>query len=452
MRKRFCIWALALIMTLCLMSTLAMADGEAVTTIDDLESALLTGGNVTLGSNLEFSTDDIITIPEGVTVVFDMNGYSITVEDDFVGRPIVNYGNLTMTGNGTIDSSNSEFGGYGAINNFGQLTIENGTYKGNVCADGAAVYNREGGTSIINGGHFDACRAVSNDGTMTIYNGTFYTTSCNQTKDSDGGTGHWSYCVGSAGTLYFYNGTVTGVQGALAIYDGYAEIYDGTFTTTTCEHTPNGSASFYAIYVAGEVGETEAHVYGGTYTAAYRHAVYCGNDNPGGDGGIRAPAVLYIHDGTFTGGSNAQAAVYQAPTTGHPSITGGTYLYSDGSTTHASNVSQFIPQGAALNWDSKTGEILVDDEIDTVASVDGVGYTSLQNAIDAAPEGGTVTLLKDIDNNNVGTSTSTDTVLSINIPFRVMEMTYLLICLFLMILAKETKFSALELEITQRLR
>lgn len=69
-----------------------------------------------------------------------MAGNSITVESDFEGRPIVNEGTLTVTGNGIIDSSASE-NGLGAINNKGTLTIENGTYRGAVYGSGSGIRN-----------------------------------------------------------------------------------------------------------------------------------------------------------------------------------------------------------------------------------------------------------------------------------------------------------------------
>ena len=75
-------------------------------------------------------TEDIITIPGGKNIILNMDGHSITVAGDFTGRPFVNEGTLTITGNGTIDSSASEQGGYGAVNNKGTLTVENGTFKG----------------------------------------------------------------------------------------------------------------------------------------------------------------------------------------------------------------------------------------------------------------------------------------------------------------------------------
>ncbi len=286
------------------------------------------------------TTGDIATVPAGKTILLDMAGKSITVDSSFQGRPIVNNGTLTVTGNGVIDSSASEFGGYGAINNFGVLTVENGTFRGSVMADGSAVFVREGSEATINGGLFEgATGAVYNASKLTINDGTFRSTSCTKTTDSAGKKDHWAYCVRSAGELYFNGGSVTGVQGGLAIISGYAEVRGGEFQTVGCEHSAAGEYSFYALYIAGEVGMVEAHIYGGTYTSASQFAVLCGNDNTGGDGGINAKATAYIHGGTFNGGGADGQALMAGKNTGDPQITGGTF---------SSDVSTYVPSGLTI--------------------------------------------------------------------------------------------------------
>lgn len=58
---------------------------------------------VTLAGDIAgMTTEQIITIPENKNIILDMEGHSITVASDFTGRPIVNKGTLTVTGNGTI--------------------------------------------------------------------------------------------------------------------------------------------------------------------------------------------------------------------------------------------------------------------------------------------------------------------------------------------------------------
>ena len=91
---------------------------------DGEETTVVLTGDIT-----GMTTDQIITIPEKKNIVLDMDCHSITVASNFTGRPIVNKGTLTVTGDGVIDSSASETG-VGAINNQNILTIENGTYRG----------------------------------------------------------------------------------------------------------------------------------------------------------------------------------------------------------------------------------------------------------------------------------------------------------------------------------
>ena len=129
--------------------------------------------------------------------------------------------------------------------------------------------------------------------------------------------------------MYFYDGTVIGTQGAFSSSAGLAEIYGGTFETVACPIHGTGPA-FYALYIAGEVGQVEAHIYGGTFTSVSKVAALIGNDNDGGD---KQPAIAYFHGGTFTGG-NGQPAVSEATNTGTLQITGGTY---------SSDVTKWIP-------------------------------------------------------------------------------------------------------------
>ena len=392
MKRKLFVAALVLILALAMLPSFALADGPLDQLKADIAAAPANGTETRVeltGNITDFKTDDIITIQEGQNIVLDMNGYSITVADDFSGRPLVNNGTLTMTGNGTIDSSDSMYGGLGAINNYGTLTIENGTYKGHIYANGAALYNRAGGTATINDGNFWGCAAVNSDGVITVNGGTFETTSCNQTVDPTGKK-HWAYCFISSGTLYFNDGNVTGVQGGLAINNGYAEVKGGTFKTTTCEHTPNGSASYYALYIAGEEGEVEAHISGGTYTSAYQVAVLCGNDNPGGDGGINAKATAYISGGTFTGGTGVKGQALSAgKNTGDPLITGGTF---------SSDVSTYVSKSAAISTDSGKTVVTLKPSDNAVASVVKNGqtlyYTSLNDAVAEARDGETVEVLE----------------------------------------------------------
>ena len=374
--------------------------GEPVCTDGTTEYATLAqavneapdGSTITLTADFTMSNDGIATVPAGKTLTLDMAGHAITVTEDFVGRPIVNNGTLTVKGEGTIDASASVNGGYGAINNYGTLTIENGNFKGSVMGNAACIYVRPGATATINGGNFSGSTvAVKSEGDLTIHGGTFSTTSCNQTIN-EAGDKCYAYCIISSGKLHITDANVTGVQGALAINNGYAVVDGGTYRTVGCTHDkedgPEGLYSYYALYIAGEEGVVEAHINGGTYTAAYRSAVLAGNDNPGGDGGINAKATAYITGGTFNGGP-AGEALSAGKNTGDPQITGGTFN---------TDVSAYVAPGSIQKGGSGSFVVraLTAEDPETLAEVDGVYYDDLGEALAAAADSKTVFLQKDV--------------------------------------------------------
>ena len=251
-----------------------------------------------------FTTEDIVEIPAGKTLTLDMNGKSIVTDSSFQGRPIKNLGNLTVTGDGVIDSSAAAFedGGYGAIRNDegGTLIIENGTFIGSVLGNGSAIRNGAGSSCTIYGGDFTGTSAVYNQGDMTIENGNFYSASCNSCSKAAGFEGVWAYAVQNrfGGSLVFNNGTVTGVQGGLSINGGTGVVNGGTFQTVACE-VHGDSTAHYALYITGGDSFTTATVNGGTYTSASKTAVYIGNDTLG-DGGAVLGAKATINDGKFS--------------------------------------------------------------------------------------------------------------------------------------------------------
>ena len=269
-----------------------------VGTLDALKSAMQTDSYIRLTADLVFTTADIITVPGSASVVLDMNGRSITVDSNFNGRPIVNNGTLTVTGNGTIDSSMSENIGYGAINNFGNLLIENGTFRGETSVSGAAIRNTgKEAVLTINGGTFEkAFCAVYNEGTATINGGSFTGTTCSKCNRS-----HWSYTIRNTTAdsyMAINGGTFIGTQGAVSAVMGTLIVNGGNFKTVDCENK-HGSI-YYALYVAGENDNVHCIINGGTFkTEGNKAAVQMGNDNAGGDGGINAPATGEIYGGTF---------------------------------------------------------------------------------------------------------------------------------------------------------
>ena len=348
---------------------------------DGEETTVVLTGDIT-----GMTTDQIITIPEKKNIVLDMDCHSITVASNFTGRPIVNKGTLTVTGDGVIDSSASETG-VGAINNQNILTIENGTYRGATYAGGAAIRNTGASAVLtIEDGTFEkATCAVYNEGTVTIEDGTFTGTTCSQCNGNV-----WGYTIqnGAADSQMTINGgTFTGVQGAVSASVGYFEINGGTFKSVKCVNDSKHTATFYALYVAGEVGVVKAVINGGTFeTEGTYTAALIGNDNTGGDGGINEKATAVINGGVFKAPEGVPA-LKGAEKTGNPIIYGGTF---------SSDVSKYVAENATIT-EGPDGTFTVNelDETNGVAEVGGRYYASLQKAVDNAGKGETVTLLQD---------------------------------------------------------
>ena len=363
---------------------------------------------VTLAGDIAgMTTEQIITIPENKNIILDMEGHSITVASDFTGRPIVNKGTLTVTGNGTIDASASKTGGYGAIDNYGTLTIENGTYTGSVDASGASIKNRPDSVLKIQDGTFNgAVTAVYNAGKTYIYDGTFDCRSCSSCNSSS-----WGYTIQShqdseesaKPELYFYNGTVIGVQGAFSTSAGYSEVRDGEFKTVACDKHSNGSSAFYALYVAGESGEVECNVYGGEFTSISKVAAFVGNSNDGGD---KEEALVHIYGGSFISQSDDKEAVHVDEALGGLEIAGGTF---------SSDVSEYVVEGTEIT-EGPDGTFIVGelDESNSVAETGGRHYATLQAAIDAVEREGQVVTLNRDTTENVKVSAGKTLILDLN--------------------------------------
>ena len=394
MKKRFFVAALVLLFALALFPSLALADGAYEQLKNDIASAPADGTEtlVTLSGDItNFDTDDILTIKAGQNIVLDMNGHSITVASDFNGRPFVNNGSLTVKGDGTIDSSASASGGLGAINNYGTLVIENGTFVGAKYASGSCIRNSGSSAELyIKDGTFKgATCAIYNLNYAVIDGGTYIGSTCSQCNKNI-----WSYTIrnDAVGAVMVINdGYFVGVQGAASSAVGKLTVNGGDFKTVKCSENKDHTAIFYALYAAGEVGEVECYINGGNFNTVGRNAaVLIGNDNKGGDGGINAQATAYVTGGTFTA-PDGVPALKGAAETGDPIITGGTF---------SSNVSKYVSGAAGLIDDDGKFVVKLKGNEGAVASVergsDTLYYTDLAKAVAEIRSGETITLLDDI--------------------------------------------------------
>ena len=330
--------------------------------IENLEKPVILGDNKSNNKN----------------VILDMNNKSITVSENFDGRVIENYGTLTIKGSGTISSNNSS-NGYGAVKNFGNLTIENGIYKGNIERSGGAVIFNKGAESkltINNGTLGDSMYIIYNEGYTEINGGNFIGRSCSACR-----SGNYGYTISNVNKdakLYINDGYFEGVQGGISIAAGYGEIKNGTFKTIECpERTkkhPLVDSTHYALYVAGENGKSSCIVKGGTFESASRVVALIGNNQ---DGGVKQPAAAVFDGGTFiSGDKNSVIAVDEKKDDGSElgsvEINNGTY---NGS------VKEFLGEDSELNVERNSNGMYQ-------------YFKSIDEAMKNAPSGST---FKDLD-------------------------------------------------------
>lgn len=326
--------------------------------LSDAVSAVPADGTqttITLTADLEAS--EPAQVNAGQVITLNMNGHTITVTSDFTGRVLHNYGTLTITGTGTMDVTNSHSTGYGAVNNFGTLTVVDGTYKSDPATNASIFYNRSGGTATfesptvvggagsvatekdttttISGGYYEDpyYPAIENRGDMTITGGEFVNTSCSSCDKSK-----WGYTIRSGeksdGAYLKIQGPspdsvkVTGVQGGLAVVGGTADVYNGVYKTVPCKVHSDGNSAFYAGYFTGESYKTAVNVYGGSFASCTKTAVLVGNGNPAPDSGAGESSTVMISGGTFVGGDPARTAVTvnnEQHAIGAASVSGGSF-------------------------------------------------------------------------------------------------------------------------------
>ena len=369
-----------------------------------------------------------ITIKEGQNIIVNANNRTVTAKldpnPDAKGfRFFENKGTLTLTGNGTFDATNAGTKGYGTVNNFGTLTVINGTYTNLKESNASNFYNRNGGTATfvnptinggggcvateanttttIQGGTYtdETYPAIENRGNMLITGGIFTNTSCSSCS------GDWGYTIRSgyeSDTAYLkIQGTddnsvsVTGVQGGLAVVGGTADIYNGKYQTVPCEKHPSGASAFYAGYFTGESYKTSTNIYGGTFTSCTKTAILVGNGNPAPDSGAGEDSTVMIYGGTFTGGDPAKTAVTvnkDENAIGAAKIFGGTF---------SSDPTAYVKNG--YKAENSNGTWTVGAEA-PVAQISDKQYASLEDAVTAASSGDTITMLQNAETTDVSIS------------------------------------------------
>ncbi len=390
-------------------SYVAEVDGQQYETLQAAVDAVQGSGTIELTSSIALS--DQVTIDSGKTIILDMNGETLSIGfSDSSKNLIVNNGTLTITGDGTFDAT--EATSYkGFINNYGTLTVENGTFQIADKAMTVHLRNQDGGKAVINGGTFSGGATIvrSFEGSNTTITGGSFTNSVYPAVDVNGETlitggiftntsysrcdsQNWGYTVrsgvdndpdakltitpSSEGSV-----VVTGTQGALSATAGTMEVNGGSYKTVDCAQ--KRGAVFYALYVAGEAGAVQVVVNDGTFvTEGKQTAVLVGNSN---DGGLKEQAVLQIRGGQFSAPEGIPAYKVDVAL-GGLNITGGTF---------SSKVDeQYLAEGYVQNANGTVGKV---EEGFAAVRIGDTYYQTLAKAIAEAKENDTITLLREVD-------------------------------------------------------
>lgn len=170
-----------------------------VSTVEDLQAAIEQGGKITLTGDIVVAASDMVENPsyttnymsafviDGVESVLDLNGFSITVEDDpdadLVSVFFVeNGGDLTINGNGSV-TLNADYDYLVWARGGSTVTINGGEFR---VLDDSTVLYAHNATINVNGGSYATTGPIDgqkqdivnvlnfNLGTINITGGRFY--------------------------------------------------------------------------------------------------------------------------------------------------------------------------------------------------------------------------------------------------------------------------------------
>ena len=359
---------LSVLLTLCLafslLPTAALADGEGTQTNDvaqigetkyaTLQEAVNAANDNTV-KLLENVTEDI-NIPTGINVTLDLNGHKIT---NVSGHTITveKGGKLNISdsvGTGVVDNTSH---GKGAIVNSGEVTLNGGTFK----------RSAENGTYSPYGNGGNSWYTIANYGTMEINTGV--------TVENAGG---YSSMIRNGGeatadcNLTIRGGNFTG---------GINTVKNDLFGVLTIN---GGNFSNTAQYVI--MNWNKAEITAGTFqtldtaSAVLFTSAFGSNANYVGE--------LTISGGEFKHASDTQEMIvdhYDESNKGNAVVTGGKF---------DADISKYIPTDYVQSADGTVEKL---GETNAVAKVGGTYYKTLADAVAAAQDGDTITLLKDAE-------------------------------------------------------
>lgn len=359
---------LSVLLTFCLafslLPTAALAEGEGAPAPAEVPAAAgivlpeAADGVITLDNGAYVMSGDTtatIKVPNGKNATLDLNGKTLTNKTGEHTIIVENGATLTITGNGIVDNVSH---GKAAVYNEGTVTLAGGTFKRSV----------EKGTYSSYSGNGNSWYTIANYGTMEINIGV--------TVENAGG---YSSMIRNGSDRVTANCYLTIEGGNFA--GGINTVKNDRFGVLTIN---GGNFSNTAQYVI--MNWNKAEITAGTFqtldtaSAVLFTSAYDSDANTVGN--------LTISGGEFKRASDTQEMIvdhYDASNSGTATVTGGKF---------DADISKYIPTDYVQSADGTVEKL---GETNAVAKVGGTYYKTLADAVAAAQDGDTITLLKDAE-------------------------------------------------------
>ena len=359
---------LSVLLTFCLafslLPTAALAEGEGAPAPAEVPAAAgivlpeAADGVITLDNGAYVMSGDTtatIKVPNGKNATLDLNGKTLTNKTGEHTIIVENGATLTITGNGIVDNVSH---GKAAVYNEGTVTLAGGTFKRSV----------EKGTYSPYSGNGNSWYTIANYGTMEINIGV--------TVENAGG---YSSMIRNGSDRVTANCYLTIKGGNFA--GGINTVKNDRFGVLTIN---GGNFSNTAQYVI--MNWNKAEITAGTFRTLDTASAVLFTSAYGGD--ANTIGKLSISGGEFKHASDTQEMIvdhYDETNKGNAVVTGGKF---------DADISKYIPTDYVQSADGTVEKL---GETNAVAKVGGTYYKTLADAVAAAQDGDTITLLKDAE-------------------------------------------------------
>ncbi len=222
--------------------------------------------------------------------------------------------------------------------------------------------------------------AVADCGTVTVTNGSI------STVITEAGIESW-------GNIVLKDLNIKGnKKHAVRIKAGTALIDGGVYELDTEElKTTYNDSSVYAVYINGESYVT---IEDGTFIGTDRTVLNAAGTKPSNDATVvrhDGSGSLTINGGDFSGGYTIEGMPYTLGWSGSVVITieGGSFEYIEGNESHSKPKTEWLGTTKALAVNADKTRYVV---VDAAAQLNGKNYATIQEAVDAATAGDTITV------------------------------------------------------------